>query len=124
MSTGNKLLAYWQTVLKIYLKEHKELLKYDVQKFHSLTNKDISDLDISVVKSIQHLEKIINTRIGLLDILEAYHLATLQTISENSTYYEKRINSLEIELAMETENSRGLVEYSLNKLKTINQKAA
>jgi hypothetical protein len=124
MSKGNKELSYWQTVLKIYLKEHKELLKYDVQKFHTLTGKDISDLDLSDVKTIQQLEKKVNTRIGLLDILEAYHLATVRTISENSEYYQKEIKSRNFEIALHQETITDLLEHQLSKLKTINQKAA
>ncbi len=123
-SKGNKQLAYYQTALKIYLKEYKELLKYDVQKFHTLTEKDISDLDLSTVKSIQQLEKKINARIGLLDIIEAYHLATLQTIADNSAYYQKEIKSRNFEIALHQETITDLLEHQLSKLKTIKQKAA
>jgi len=124
MSKISKNLSYWQTVLKIYITDQKELLKNDIQKFHSLTGKDISDLNLSDVKTIQQIEKKINARIGLIDILEQYHVATLRTISENSEYYEKEIKSRDFAIALHQETITGLLEYQIAKLKTLNQKAA
>ncbi len=124
MSKGNTQLALWQVVLKIYIKEQKEYLKGDIQKYHSLTGKDFSDLDLSTVKSIHQLEKIINARIGLLDIIEAYHEATLQTISDNSDYYTRELKQRGIDIALHQETITDLLKHQLSKLKTTNQKAA
>ena len=123
-ASGNVSLAYWQAVLKVYLKDQKEYLKGDLQKFHSLSNIDISDLDISTVKTMSQLEKKINAKIGFLDIVEAYHMATLQTVAENSEYFTKELMLRGFEIALQRETITDLLKSQITKLKIINNKAA
>jgi hypothetical protein len=115
MSKGNKQLAFWQTVLKIYIKEHRNKLGEDIVKYNSLTEIDIDKIDLSEVNSINTLERLINTRIGFYDILEEYHHSNVQTIADQANYYERLLKSKNIELALERAFNNDLIEHMLNK---------
>lgn len=119
MNKGNIMLAYWQAVLKIFIKEHRQYLKDDIRKYNTLTEIDISDLDLAEVKSIFTLEKKINAKIGLLDILEQYHYATIQTIADNSVYYEGVIKNRCIDIALCEETITDLLKFYISKSHTL-----